>query len=52
VFQFGTVWVVYECKKRYFLIQNRVKSSKKQSFLGKKRLKNAVFEAKMGVKSG
>jgi len=51
VFQFGTVWVPNGCKKWHFSIKNGIKSGKKQLFSGKIWLKNAVFEAKMGVKS-
>jgi hypothetical protein len=39
-------------KKRSFSGKNGVKSGKKQSFLGKNWLKNAVFGAKMGIKTG
>jgi hypothetical protein len=52
VFQFGTVWVLNGCKKQSFSGKNGVKSDKKQSFLGEIWLKNTVFGAKMGIKTG
>jgi hypothetical protein len=51
VFQFGTIRAFNWCKKRYSSGKKEIKIIKKQSFLGKIWLKNAVFGAKMGVKT-